>query len=287
MRSRAWRCGLAVAALAVALGTRVEAQTPAALVERAGETGVDVRLLVELRERSSEVGLEPGAASALLLPAVELAERGLPHGMVARKALEGLAKGVPADRIAGVLEGLRTDVGRAGRVVDPWLRAAPELGRGARSTLIESTALGLSRGGSEEAVRELLTRIPAVIERRVIGAVELGAGIEVLPQLPVAERDPALAAQLVAEALASGFEAGQLRELPEAMRAAERRGELPAEAVARGALAHFRGDLPAATILQNLFQGDFPGNVPFDLPPGLENATRGPGRGPPPPPPFR
>ena len=274
------------------LASPVAAQTPDELVERGARAGADAELLVELRDRALGRGLDQAATAALLTPAVTLAERGLPARMLAHKALEGLAKGVPPERIAELLGRLRLDVERAGEVVDPWLAsdasgsvapaaAAGGQGRGVRSILIESAALGLSHGAPETVIREILSRVPGALGGRTVGAVELGAGIEVTPQLPVVDRDPAMTAELVVSALASGFDAAQLRELPAALRAAERRGQLTAEVVARGAMAQFR-ELPAVTVLRNLFQGEFPGNVPFDLPPGLENAR---GKGGPPPPP--
>lgn len=283
---------LASALLGAAIAWPVAAQTgPQALVERGVRAGADAELLTELRIRATEAGLDAEAVGSLLTPAVTLAERGLPSRMVARKALEGLAKRVPAERIVDLLDRLSARVGHAGAVVDPWLAgesrasvapATPAEGdRGVRETLIESAALALFHGAPETVIREVLDRVPAAVGGRPVGAVELGVGIEITPQLPLAERDPSLAAELVVGALGSGFDAAQMRELPAALEAAERRAQLPAEAVARGAMSQFR-ELPATDVLQNLFQGEFPGNVPFEIPPGLENAGR---RGAPPPPP--
>lgn len=282
---------LAGVLLGVAIAWPVAAQTPEDLVERGVRAGADAELLAELRIRVSDAGHDAETAAALLAPVVSLAERGLPSRMVVRKALEGLAKRVSPERIVDLLDRLGARVGQAGGIVDPWLAGdagaslAPATpsggGRGVRETLVESTALGLFHGAPEPVIREVLDRVPATLGDRPVGAVELGVGIEVTPQLPLSDRDPALVAELVVGALASGFDAAQMRELPAALEAAERRAQLPAEAVARGAMSQFR-ELPAADILRNLFQGEFPGNVPFEIPPGLENAGR---RGAPPPPP--
>lgn len=275
------------------------AQSPDDLVARGVAAGADAELLQELRARAGRAGLEEAATVRMLGTAVAAAEAGLPSRMLLQKGLEGLSKGVAPDRIAAVMSSLQGAVARAGGLVDPWLErpgvrealapspAGPEEGDGARGTLVESVGLALEGGASEGAVRELLDRVPGRLRARRVSALRLGVAVEVLPELPVAARNPRVAADLVVEALDSGFGAAELRELPAALQAAARRGQLPAAAVARGAMAQMRGDLPAATVLQNLFQGDFPGNAPFELPPGLEKARergkdKGRERGPPP-----
>ncbi len=151
--------------------------------------------------------------------------------------------------------------------------AAPPGDAGTRAALVESGALSLSRGASAEALRSLLDRLPAGSgERGPVDPTGLGVAMEVLADLPVAARSPRLAADLVLEALGSGFGPTELRELPAALEAARGRGQLPAEAAARGAMAWMRSDVPAAAVLQNLFAGEFPGNAPFDVPPGLDDA---------------
>lgn len=277
-------CVIAVLVCGVAAASGA-AQTPDELVTRGVRAGADAQLLEELRGRAAASGLSERETAGLLEPAVDLAERGLPTRMVLQKGLEGLSKRVPAARISGVLAELGSAVDRAGGVVDPWLEGPgvresvrPPPARGAsredpvRSTIVEGTAHAFFRGASEGTVRSLLGRIPAELRAREVSAITLAVGIEVLPDVPLADRNPGMVADLVLEAVNAGFGAEELRELPTALRAAERRGQLPAEAVARGALKQMSEGTPAATVLENLFQGDFPGKPPFDLPPGLRKA---------------
>lgn len=289
------RSGLAAAVACVLLAGPAAAQTPAELVARGKAAGADPALLEELRDRALRAGLEEAAAARLLAPGVGLAEADLPSGMVLQKALEGLSKRVPPPQIAQVLSRLAGAVERAGGIVDAWLAApgvrerltppaVPErAGDGVRATLVESAAVALDQGAPEAAVQALLERVPSGLQAPSVSAVGLGVALEVLAELPMVAADATLVAQLVLEALNSGFSPAELRELPGALRAAERRGQLPARAVAEGALVQLRDDIPAAVVLQNLFQGNLPGGTPIELPPGLERAReRVQERGPPP-----
>lgn len=281
----------AAALMLTALGLPAEAQSPEELVARGAEAGADAALLGELRARAERAGADEAVTARLLRPAVELAERGLPSEAVLQRGLEGLAKRVPPERVAAVVADLGAAVPAAARVVDPWM-ARPDVrsrleagdGRGppeaARRVLVERAAVALTRDVPETALSGFLERVPEGVGRERLPALELGVALEVLGDLPVTARDHALGARVLVAALDAGFEASELRELPDALRMAERRGELPAEAVARGAAAQM-GELPAATVLQNLFQGNFPGNVPFEVPPGLERARERGAGGPP------
>lgn len=265
------------------------AQSPEEVAERALAAGANPALVEGIVARAGEAGLEPSTTARLLRPAAELAEADLPADIVLQKGLEGLAKGVPAGRVVGVLENLRRSVETAAAVVDPWLqdprvrelvRSAGTPARGARPILIESTAAALAQGAPRELVSGFLERVPGGLSRETVPSLELGVALQVLGDLPVARRDPEMGARLLLSALDAGFDPSELRELPGALRTAERRGQLPAEAVARGAMAQMR-ELPAAAVLRNLFQGDFPGKAPFDVPPGLDR-VRERGGGPPP-----
>ena len=289
-RARLGRPMAAAAALLVGLVLAAPgaAQAPEELAERARAAGANPALVDGVLTRARQAGAEPSVTARLLRPAVELGEAGLPSTLVLQKSLEGLAKGVPARRVASVVENLQASVVAGGGLVDPWLEnprvrelvgAGPD-GRPGRSVLIESTASALSQGASSDLVTTFLERVPATLRRQSVTPLELGVAVEVLSDLPVAARDPAMGADVLVSALDAGFGPSELRELPEALRMAERRGQLPAEAVARGAMAQM-GELPAAAVLRNLFQGDFPGKAPFEVPPGLERG-RERGGGPPP-----
>lgn len=280
--------------LGLALASSGLAQDPGDLVTRGAAAGADVELLQELRTRAEGAGLGAEDVSALLRPAVSAAEAGRPSGLLIQKGLEGLSKGVPSVQIAQVLTVLEGAVERATGLVDPWLErpgvegvlagaaGAGGAGAEARARVVESVALALQVGASEEAIGTLLDRVPRGLRDGRVSALRLGVAAEVLAEIPVAAEDPAMAAEVVLEALNSGFGAAELRELPAAMQAAARRGELPAATVARGALSQMLDGLPAASVLENLFQGEFPGNAPFDLPPGLERLREGGPPGPPP-----
>lgn len=286
------RIGLGAFALLLALALPAAGQSPDELMTRGAAAGADVELMRELVARAGDRGLDPEGTARLLTPVVAAAEAGLPSRSLALKALEGLSKGIPPGPIAGAMTSLRGAMERATTLVDPWMArpgvrdavTAPEGTPGAgRGRLVESVGLALQDGASEAALGELLDRIPRGLRAERVSALRLGVAAEVLAEIPVASESPGMGAELVLDALNSDFGAAELRELPAALDAAARRGELPAETVARGARAQMRGGLPAATVLQNLFRGEFPGNAPFDVPPGIERAReRGQGRGPPP-----
>lgn len=272
---------LAIGPLAPPTSSTALAQEPSELVTRGAHAGADAALLRSVLSRAEDAGLDGEATASLLRPAVDAAEAGLPSELLLRKSLEGLSKRVPPERVGAVLADLRDALGRAASVVDPALArppvrdvlATPDGDADTRAVLIESGALGLSRGASDEALRSLLDRLPAGAgERGPVDPAGLRVAMEVLADLSVADRSPRLAADLVLEALGSGFGPAELRELPGALEAAGRRGQLPAEAAARGAMSWMRSDVPASAVLQNLFSGEFPGKAPFDVPPGLDDA---------------
>lgn len=273
---------LAILAAGTMLPSAAAAQPVQELVDRGAAAGADLALLTELRDRALRMGLDAETTARLLVPVVETAEAGLPSRAMAQRGLEGLAKGVPPNRISAVLVALGDGVHLAAGIVDPWLARSGvperlgvpgEAGRdAARAAIVEGAGVALFQDAPEEAVRALLDRVPDGIRRARVAPLEVAVAVEVLADLPSAARNPELAAEVVAWALEVGFGSAELRELPAAMRAAESRGELPAEMVARGTLHQMGRDLPARVILENLFRGDFPGDVPFDLPPGMERA---------------
>ncbi|HUP00981.1 MAG TPA: hypothetical protein VM737_05605 [Gemmatimonadota bacterium] len=272
---------LAIGALCLLGPAPLAAQEAARLVSRGETAGADPFLLKTLAGRAERAGFDQAEIGRLLLPAVTLAERGLPSEIVLQKGLEGLSKGVPADRLAVVLSSMQRSVERAGAAAGPWLarpdvrrlfstsadgRSIPPL---ASRTIMEGVAQAYIHDVPEPAIRGLLRRIPDDLERTHLPPGDFAAALHALVDLPLARTAPDLTADLLIRALDAEFDAADLGQLPAAMRAAERRGMLPAEVVARGVLDQIGLGTPAATVLGNLFQGKFPGGPPGGLPPGL------------------
>ena len=265
----------------------------AQLMQRGREAGAPTELLEQVQRRAAHQGLSARQTTALLQPAVELAEQGLPARHVLSKALEGLAKQVPPPRVAGVLGQMQQHTGRASQFIDPWLRR-PEVkrliraeqgsaGRGAqmRDVLVENLSQSLMQQVPTRTIETVLDALPAQVTRRRIAPAEVGTAFGILADLPTVQSSPEATAALVASALDAGFGQAELRRLPAAVRAAQQR-QGSAEAVTRGVAQRLRDGVPASEVLNTLFQGGRRGGGPpaHAGPPGQGGPP--PGTGPPP-----
>ena len=252
------------------------------LVQRGRQAGVEADLLQAVRQRAARQRLTDAQVASLLQPPVELAEQGLPSRQVLRKALEGLSKQVPSNRVAGVLGRMQQHTGQAGKLVDPWLHrpevarlveqsgTPPEKAR-ARGLLVENLAQTLMQDVPEETIRTLLDALPAQLKRERVPAAEVGTALGILADLPTARDEPGATAQLITSALNAGFSQDELRRLPAAVQAAQQQGQVPAETVVREAASRMREGSPASDVLDGLFRGGRPNGLPAQAgpPPGV------------------
>jgi len=115
--------GVAVGLLLLVLVVpqRGQGQTPVqSLIDQGRTAGAEPTLLEAVASRAQNAGLSPEATADLLRPAVRLAEQDLPSTPLLNKALEGLAKQVPAQRMTPVLGQFRTHTEQAGALVSRW-----------------------------------------------------------------------------------------------------------------------------------------------------------------------
>ena len=278
-----------------------------AVQEQAMAAGIDAERLETLIVRAQQRGVSPDQLQSMIVPAITLADRDLPYQSVLQKTLEGMAKRVPAGNIRMVTENIAGGITRSAEVVDPWMtrgdvgtmlaavRGDRETGvtmREYRRTFIEHTSYAFQQNTEEQTVRQFLDEAltPNVVERNTIAAV--AAGLRALPEMPTTQESPGTSIRLLVRALDAGFTPREIQQLPDAFRAAQFHSELPADRVARG-LDHQLGEnIPAASILQNLFQGNVGGGPPGFTPPGLDRredrgSDRARDRRPPVPPPFQ
>lgn len=200
MRRRVIILGLAAAmTLSAEASAQEEQEEPQRVEQRM--TRLQERLGEEATERMREI--------------VQRAEqRGVPSGPLLDKALEGAAKGVPAERVTAALSAYADRLGRGAEL----------LGSEAPSSEVVAATDALSRGVSEEAVREVARAAPS--GGRAIPLVVLGDLAEA--GVPV-ER----AVGVVREALERGHAGEALLEVPARVRRMVRQGVSPAEAADR------------------------------------------------------
>lgn len=120
-------------------------------------------LAQQVSERARQRGLAPEAA---LAPVAEAARRGLPASLVANKILEGLAKGVPPERVVAVGRALLERLSEAARLL-----AAAEQG-GLRAPADGAATLTDLAGALQDGVR------PEVVDALVTAAREARQGSE-------------------------------------------------------------------------------------------------------------
>ena len=140
----------------------------------------------------------------------QAAERGIPAGMLESKVSEGIAKGVPADRILHAVERRAEALGRA-------QSAFERAGKSAERAELAAGANALEGGVSEAALSTIAETSPE--NRRLVA-------ISVLTELVSQGKVPEEALAQVEEALARG--PGALADLPEQAAAARDRGGMPA-----------------------------------------------------------
>ncbi|MFO8098993.1 MAG: hypothetical protein R6T83_05140 [Salinibacter sp.] len=242
------------------------------LLERGQEAGADADLMRTVARRAEAANLSSTATTDLLEPAVSLAEQDLPTRPVLNKALEGLSKNVPPERMRSVLQQLRTGTEQAGQLVSGWLqqeetRAMLETGedpvseRG-RAELIASVADAQQQKVSPETIESFLNELPGTTERRPVPLSNVSVAVGVLPDLTANGEVGSAARDVLVAALNAGYDAESMRQLPTAIEQARRETQQPAAAIAKGTAQAISWGTPAANVLRNLFRGAPPAGPP-------------------------
>lgn len=256
------------------------AQQLADLLERAEAAGIEQAQIAELQTRAEQRGIGDSELSGIVNQAVTMAEQNLPHEMIFQKAFEGMAKGIPAQRMQPVLETIATNTGSAAEFVDPWMekpavaemvsRAGNITRQSFRNEMVKVSSNALSQNFNRDQLREILNSIAEdkAIERTNPSG--MLTAINILSDLPSAAGERNSSAGVVLQALKAGFSASDLQKLPEAIHTARRKSQHPAAAVINGVSQQLQGGIPANQVLQNLFNGNIGGGPPGNTPPGLD-----------------
>jgi len=260
------------------------------LVDAARNSGIEQSILDQLQSRAQERGISEQRLIDIIRPGVTLAEQNLPSDMLFQKALEGLAKGVPANRIIPVLNGIEQSTLSAARIVEPWMQKAEVQQMLANSgsagdqdlfkaEMTKATSRALRQDIPSSTAQQVLDEIGRESILSQTSAPDIVAAMGILPDLPGEGQQMGSRATFIVNALKGGFGAGDLQKLPSAMNMAQQRSQLPAAAVIEGVGRQMKGGIPAKQILQNLFNGNIGGGPPGNTPPGLQNKGKGKGQG--------
>ncbi|MFP4227502.1 MAG: hypothetical protein ACLFTE_01590 [Salinivenus sp.] len=263
--------GLLLAAL-LPYGAVAQEASVQSILDRGQEAGADVDLMRTVASRAEAANLSPAATAEILEPAVSLAEQDLPTRPVLNKALEGLSKNVPPDRMRSVLQQLHTSTEQAGQLVTGWLEKEdtrtmlgadeePVSERG-RSDLVASVADAQQQEVSAETIESFLNELPATTDRRPVPLPNVSVAVGVLPDLAGNGEVGPAAQDLLVAALNAGYDAESMRQLPTAIEQAERETQQPAAAIAKGTAQAISWGTPAANVLRNLFRGAPPAGPP-------------------------
>lgn len=252
-----------------------------AVLQKAQESGLDKATLVELQQRASSQGATGEQITSLIQPAIDMAEQSLPAEVALEKALEGLSKGVPASKIAPVLQRLNQTAAEAATIVDSWLKR-PDVKRMItktpngitnekfRNELTKATSKALNQNIDQETTKEILNAIGDESIMKKASTSDVIAAVGILPDMARGV-DQSQAGKFLIRALKGGFKANELQNLPSAMSMARQRSELPAASVLERVSEQLDGEVPAKQILQNLFNGQVGGGPPGNIPKGLES----------------
>ena len=260
------------------------------LILKARSAGIEEADISRLQKRAAERNISDEQLVRILEPAVAMAEQNLPADIVFNKALEGVAKGIPAGRMIPVLDGLKGYSMQAASVIDPWMQRDEVKSFVAkdqkmsdnifRNEMIRAGVKSVSQMNQTEGIEQLLNAIDnsSVLEKASSASVL--AAVNIITDLPESARRGEVMSSLISKALVNGFNAEEIQKLPVAMNAAQRRSQLPAASVIEGLSNQLNGGIPAEQILQNLFNGNVSAGPPGNIPRGLENRpARGRGNG--------
>ncbi|MEX0929248.1 MAG: hypothetical protein WD266_01300 [Balneolales bacterium] len=250
------------------------------LIQSARDAGIEQSRLADLQSRTAGNGITDQQLAGIIGPAIALAEQNLPSEMIFQKAMEGIAKGIPTERLQPVLQNLQRSTISTVAIVDPWVarsdvaqmmrRSGEQVGNQAfRNELLKAGSKAMAGNVSPESLQGLFEAIGQEITLSRSKPSGIVAAVNIFPDLPSTARQPEASGAAIAKALQSGFEAGDMQKLPGAMNAAQRRSQLPAAAVIEGIAGQMVQGTLAAQILQNLFNGNIGGGPPGSSTPGL------------------
>lgn len=173
------------------------------------------------RLERAKAALSPAAAQALDRAVTAARDRGLPTDPLVDKALEGVAKGIPAERVVAVVQQLADQLGRAQAL----------LGRAAAATPADVAAVAdaLRRGVPDAAVRDLRADAKA--------GEPVALAIHTLADLLDRGVPVDIAVDVIGAWRGRGAKPDELREIPAAVERLIREGALPAQAGAAVASA--------------------------------------------------
>lgn len=258
------------------------------MVERGEAAGASGDLLRSVARRAQANGASADATTDLLLPAVELAESGLPASPVLNKTLEGLAKRVPAPRVRSVVGTLASSIQDTGPMIDAWLsessvQASVAAASSGRDALIVSSAHAQQRGLSKDDLKAFLNSVPGIAEKRAQNGTppttqQVAAAVRAMAEMPNVQNKPSLARSVVTSALSAGYSADEMGQLPAAMQRAQAQTRQPLPALTRGVANAISRGVPATDVLRGLYQGQV-SNLPAAAGQGQ---GQGAGQGPPP-----
>ncbi len=250
-------------------------------------TGIDQERIEELQTRAMDRGYSEEQLAMILEPALQMAGQNLPAELLLQKAMEGVAKGIPARQMVPVLQNIQRGTEVMVPVINQWVerdevsqmleRSEERFDRELlRQEMLKVSSKAISQQVGPELVQDILNTLTeqGVIQNSRPSSVIAAIGI--MPDIPSIGEQPDIAKGVLVRAVQSGFSASEMQRLPGAMNMAQRRSQLPAAAVIEGVSQQMQGGVPAAEILQNLFNGNIGGGPPGNVPRGLENR---PGRG--------
>lgn len=250
-----------------------------ALIKKARKAGIEQKTLTELQSRAQEQGMNDNQLKEIIQTAISMSEENLPANVAIQKSLEGLSKGIPANRIISVVGSEHQSMREAVKIVDPWMRKAAVQNmlnrkgqsitqKSFRNELAKATSKSIMQNTSPNTIKNVLSKIGDVNVLSHTAPSDVIAAMGILPDLPVSANKKETG-NFVVRALRGGFKADDLQQLPSAMKMAQQRGQLPAGSVLEGVAKQMNKGVPARQIIQNLFNGKIGGGPPGNKPKGL------------------
>jgi hypothetical protein len=225
-------------------GTDLEAALSAAR-----DRGVEGALLESLVQRAEQQGISAAVTVAWIDRVRSLAENRLPVHPVVSRYLQGLAKGIPPQRIDVVVDRLETRLEEAARHIDARYPMPQDAsGRRARLTAIDHGAYVLGLGVSQDHLDRSLTLVSADAPSvRDVQAPILTLGILVASGIA-----PDKSLEVVDTAWESGYRGENLERLGKALGRRGHEGEPPSIEVVDQVLRLIGSDLTQDEVFQGL-----------------------------------
>lgn len=252
------------------------------VIELAKRQGIPGQKINHLILRAQVENVPQREIAAILQPAIDMAAHDLPYDLILQKSMEGMAKGVQPALIVEVERKLQSNALDVVHMTDQWI-SEPSIqkmiGRSGqsqnqksyRNQVLTAMTQASFQGVSHEQLHLLLNMMAQSDIASTMDVRQVPSAIGIFPDLPTSKDHPDISRALIIQAVKEHFTPDQIQQLPIAITSGEQMGRPAAESLTNALNKQLNNRTFAATVLRQLFEGNFRGGPSDGIPPGIEN----------------